>query len=66
VPIQRPDPDAGTLRHRLQARLGAALAEHRLCRLQHALAIADGIRARLSFFQDRLIRHRVRTEFCPL
>ena len=31
VPIQCPDHDAGTPRHRLQARLRAALAEHRLC-----------------------------------
>ena len=52
--------------HGLQARLGAALAEHRLCRLQHSLAIADRVRARLPFFNCRLLHHRSAFACWPL
>ena len=48
VPIQSSDPDSSIPGHRLEARLGAALAEDRLCRLKHTFAIANGIDARLS------------------
>jgi hypothetical protein len=66
VPIQCPDPDAGTPGHGLQARLRTALAKHRLCRLQHSLAIADCVRARLAFFNFRLLRHRSAFACWPL
>jgi len=48
MPVQRADADAGAFGHRLQARLGTAGAEHRLCRLEHALAIAHGVGARFA------------------
>src|ERR1700722_17033497 len=48
VTIERPDADPGPSRHSLKARLGAAGAEHGFRSLQHALAIADRVGARLS------------------
>ena len=48
MPVQRADADAGVPRHGLQAGIWAAGAEHRFCRLQHPLAIADRIGARLA------------------
>ena len=45
VAVERPDADAGPSGHGLQARVRTARAEHGLCRLQHALAIANRIGA---------------------
>ena len=57
VPVQRADADAGPLRHRLQAGIRAAGAEHRLRRLEHTLAVAQRVRARPSRHLCRGLRH---------
>ena len=59
VPIERADADTGPSRHGLQARVGAAGAEHRLRRLQHALAVADRVGAGLSNMFGGLICHPI-------
>src|ERR1700722_467473 len=48
VAIKRPDADPGPSRHSLEARLGAAGAEHGFRSLQHTLAITDRVGARFS------------------
>ena len=48
MPVKRADAHAGGARDRFEACVRAAGAENRLCRLEHTLAIADGIDARLS------------------
>ena len=48
MPVERADADAGGSRDGFEARIRTAGAEHRFCRLEHALAVANRIGARLS------------------
>src|SRR5580704_18173116 len=57
MPVERSDSDLGALRHRFEARIGAAFAENRLGRRQHALAIANRIGARPARRFNRLCPH---------
>ena len=58
--IEGADADAGAARHRLEARVRAAGAEHRFRCLEHPLAIANRIGARPSCGRPRMLSHLFR------